>query len=137
VSAQALEALRRPGWLTFVAVVLISVGILRVISAIYYFADSSRINNLTGGAFGDHLFLWGIWDLVVAVLALWGGWSVLGGNAFGRVIGYVWAGVVLIQSFMVLGYAPWYGFGSLLLAVLVIYALSVTTDWRDSAAAPV
>ena len=134
MSTQALDALRRPGWLTFVAVVLISVGILRVISAMYYFADSSRVNNLTAGAFGDHLFVWGIWDLLIAVLALWGGWSVLGGNTFGRVIGYLWAGVVLIQSLMILGYAPWFGAASLVLALLVIYGLSASSGWREGEA---
>jgi hypothetical protein len=130
-TAQALDGLRRPGWLTFVSVVLISVGILRVISAIYYFANSSRVNNLTGGAFGSHYFAWGIWDLLIAVLALWGGWSILGGNTFGRVIGYLWAGVVLIQSFMLIGYSPWWGFASLLLAIFVIYALSSTSGWKE------
>jgi hypothetical protein len=134
VTAQALDALRRPGWLTFVSVVLISVGILRVISAIYYFANSSRVNNLTAGAFGHHFFVWGIWDLVIALLALWAGWSILGGNTFGRVIGYVWAGVVLIQSLLIIGYAPWFGFGSLVLALFVIYGLSATSDWREAPA---
>jgi hypothetical protein len=130
MSSQALQGLYRPGWLTFAAIVLFSVGCLRVISAIYYFADSARVNNLTLGAFGHHLFLWGIWDLIIAVLALWGGWSLLSGNMFGRVIGYLWAGFVLIQSFMILGYSPWFGFGSLLLAILVIYALSASSEWR-------
>ena len=134
MSTQALDALRRPGWLTFVAVVLISVGILRVISAIYYFANSSRLNNLTGGAFGSHYFVWGIWDLVIALLALWGGWSVLGGNTFGRVIGYLWAGVVLIQSLMIIGYAPWFGAASLVIALLVIYGLSASSGWREAPA---
>jgi hypothetical protein len=134
VSTQALDALRRPGWLTFVAVVLISVGILRVISAIYYFANSSRLNNLSGGAFGSHYFAWGIWDLLIAVLALWGGWSVLGGNTFGRVIGYLWAGVVLIQSLMIIGYAPWFGAASLVIALLVIYGLSASSGWREGEA---
>jgi hypothetical protein len=130
MSSQALQGLYRPGWLTFAAIVLFSVGCLRVISAIYYFADSARVNNLTLGAFGHHLFLWGIWDLIIAVLALWGGWSLLSGNMFGRVIGYLWAGFVIIQSFMILGYSPWFGFGSLLLAILVIYALSASSEWR-------
>jgi hypothetical protein len=70
MSSQALQGLYRPGWLTFAAIVLFSVGCLRVISAIYYFADSARVNDLTLGAFGHHLFLWGIWDLIIALLAL-------------------------------------------------------------------
>jgi hypothetical protein len=131
MATTTLSALRRPGWLTFAAVTMISIGCMRVISAISYFADSRRVNNLSGGLFGDQLWLWGLWDLGIAALAIWGGFSLFGGNTFGRVIGYVWAGSVIIQSFVVLGYAPWFGFGSLLLAVFVLYALSVTSDWRE------
>jgi len=130
-SSQMLAALSRPGWLTFSAVVLFAFGCVRVISAVYYFADSVRINNLTAGAFGNHLFLWGLWDLLIAALAIWGGWSLLSGSTFGRVIGYLWAGLVLIESFMIIGPAPWFAFSSMLLAVLVIYALSLTSGWKD------
>ena len=126
------DALKRPGWLTFAAVVLFAVGCLRAISAIYYFADSARINNLTNGAFSDHLWLWGLWDAGIAVLALWAGYSLLSGNAFGRVIGYLWAIVVVVQSLLILSWAPWYGFAALLLAILVMYALSTTADWTES-----
>jgi hypothetical protein len=132
--AQAMAGLRRPGWLTFVAVVLISFGCLRVITAIYYFANSARINNLTFGAFGHHLFLWGLWDALIAVLALWGGWSLLSGNTFGRIIGYIWAGLVLIQSFMILGSSPWFGFASMILAIFVLYGLALTGDYKESTA---
>jgi hypothetical protein len=134
MSSQAYSGLNRPGWLTFAAVVLFSVGFLRIISAIYYFADSTRVNNLTVGAFGHHLFLWGLWDLLIALLALWGGFSLLSGNTFGRVIGYIWATLVIVQSFLMLGSAPWFGFAALLLAIFVIYALSVSSDWRETPA---
>jgi hypothetical protein len=133
-TTQAYSGLNRPGWLTFAAVVLFSVGFLRIISAIYYFADSTRINNLTVGAFGHHLFLWGLWDLLIAVLALSAGYSLLSGNTFGRVIGYTWAVLVIVQSFLVIQYAPWFGFATILLAILVIYALSVASDWKEAPA---
>jgi hypothetical protein len=42
--------------------------------------------------------------------------------------------LVIVQSFLVIQYAPWFGFGMLLLAILVIYALSVTSDWRETPA---
>jgi hypothetical protein len=133
-SSSALNALNRPGWLTFAAIVMFAFGCLRLISAIYYFADSVRVNNLTLGAFGGHLFLWGIWDLVIAGLAFWAAWSLLGGYVFGRVIGYLWAGFVIVQSFLILAYAPWFGFASMILATLVIYALSLTSGWEDARA---
>ena len=132
-TTQAYSGLNRPGWLTFAAVVLFAVGILRIISALYYFADSVRVANVTAGAFSDHLFLWGLWDLIIAVLAIWGGYSLLAGNTFGRVIGYIWAILVIVQSFLIIEYAPWFGFGAIILAVFVIYALSTTSDWREPA----
>ena len=130
----ALDQLKRPGWLTFASVVLISFGCLRAISAIYYFANSNRVNNVSYGAFGHHLWVWGLWDAIIAVLSIWGGYSLLGGSTFGRVIGYIWGGVVLIQSFMILGYAPWFGIASLALAIFVLYGLTVTSDWKDTSA---
>ncbi|SRR6266487_568036 len=133
MSTQALDALRRPGWLTFAGVVLVSVGCLRIISAIYYFAGSARVNNLSAGAFGGHLFFWGLWDLLIALLALWGGFSLFGGNTFGRVIGYAWAVLVIVQSFLMFSSAPWFASAALLLAIFVLYALSTTSGWRESA----
>src|SRR6266513_2061017 len=89
----------RTGWLTFAAVVMISVGCLRVISAIYYFADSSRVNDVSTGAFAHHLVVWGIWDLLIAALAI-------------------------VQSFLILAADPWFGFAALLIAILVVYGLA-------------
>lgn len=134
MTTQAYSSLNRPGWLTFAAVVMFAVGSLRVISAIYYFADSARVANVSAGAFGGHLFLWGLWDVLIAVLAIWGGYSLLSGNTFGRVIGYAWAILVIVESFLMLGSAPWFGFGTLILATLVIYALSATSEWRETPA---
>jgi hypothetical protein len=114
------------GWLTFAAIVMFSIGFLRIISAISYFSDSSKVNDLTGGLFGDSLWAWGLWDLVIAALALFAGYSLLGGGGFGRVVGYVWGVVVIVESFLIIGLAPWYAAGAIGLATLVIYGLAVS-----------
>ena len=67
----------RSGWVTFSAILMFAVGFARVISAITYFDDSNDVNNLTAGLFGDSLWAWGFWDLVIAALALFAGWSLL------------------------------------------------------------
>ncbi len=128
--SETFDALKRPGWLTFAAVIMFSVAGLRVISGIAYLADSSKISDLSNGLFGGNVFWWGIWDLVIAGLALFAGYSLLGGNTFGRVVGYIWAIVVIIQSFLILSYAPWFGAAAIALGVLVIYALS-TSDYQE------
>jgi hypothetical protein len=54
MSMEDLE--RRSGWTMFAAVVLFSVGFLRIISGISYLSDSNKVNDLTLGLFGDSLW---------------------------------------------------------------------------------
>jgi hypothetical protein len=117
---------RGSGWIAFAAIVLFSVGFFRIISAIAYFANSAKINNLTNGLFSSHLWAWGLWDLLIAGVAILGGMSLLAGGGFGRVIGYIWGVLVIVQSFAVITYAPWYGALSLALACLVVYGLAAS-----------
>ncbi len=90
MSVQAVGE-RRPGWLTFAAVIMFAVCFTRTISGINYLAGGSQIADLTNTVFGDQLKVWGIWDLCLAALALFAGLSLLVGGGFGRVVGYVWA----------------------------------------------
>ena len=124
--SEMLTALKRPGWLTFAAVVMFAVAGLRLISGIAYLADSSKVADLSNGLFGGNVFWWGIWDLVVAALAFFAGYSLLSGSTYGRVIGYLWAVVVIIQSFLILSYAPW--FGSAAIALAALCPLAVVAD---------
>ena len=124
---------RRTGWLTFAAVVMFAVSFVRIISGINYLAGGSQISDLTHSVFGDQLWVWGIWDLGLAILALFAGLSLLTGRRFGRAVGYIWAIWVIVQSFLIIGWAPWFAIGMIGLGVLVIVALGLTTaeeDWQ-------
>ena len=122
----------RTGWIMLAAVVMFSVGVFRIISGISYLANSHKINDYTAGFFGDNMWAWGIWDLAIAVLAIWAAFSLLGGGEFGRVIAYLWAIVTIVNSFLVIGIAPWFGAAMLVLAVLVVYGLASTPLERTS-----
>jgi hypothetical protein len=126
------DSLKRPGWLTFTAVLLFAFGAVRVISGISYLADSNKVANLTQGLFGGSVFWWGIWDLVIAALALTGGYSLLSNHEYGRVIGYLFGIFVVVEGFMLLFYAPWYGAFAILIGILVMYALAVASEWVDT-----
>ena len=126
MSMQDLE--KRSGWTMFAAVVLFSVGFLRVISGISYLADSNKVNNLSFGLFGDSLWAWGLWDLGIAAIALYAGYSLLGGGTFGKVVAYLWAVLVIVNSFLIIGFAPWFAAGMIALAVLVVYGLASASD---------
>jgi hypothetical protein len=116
----------RTGWIMLAAIVMFSVGVLRIISGISYLANSHKINDYTAGFFGDNMWAWGLWDLLIAVIAIWAAFSLLGGGEFGRVIAYLWAILVIVNSFLIIGIAPWFGAAMLALALLVIYGLAST-----------
>jgi hypothetical protein len=126
----------RSGWLTFAAVLMFAVALVRIVSAIRYFDDGQEITNLTSGLFGDSLWAWGVWDLCIALLALFAGWSLLTGGGFGRAVAYVWGVVVIFQGFLLIEHAPWFGAAAITIAALVIYAVSVTAGWRAGEGAP-
>ena len=122
MSMEDLES--RRGWVVFAAIVMLSVGFLRLISGISYLADSHKVNDLTLGLFGDNLWAWGLWDLGIAILALWAGYSLLANGRFGRVVAYIWAILVIVNSFLIMGVAPWFAFAMIALAIFVIYGLT-------------
>src|SRR5262245_30284707 len=115
---------RRSGWLEFAAVVMFAVGFFRIISAIDYFADKHRVNDLTGGLFSGDTWAWGAWDLVIAAVAILAGMSLLAGGGFGRVMGYIFSVLVIVQGLSVIGVAPWYGAISIALAIFVIHGIA-------------
>ena len=117
---------RRSGWITFAAVLMFAVGFARIIAAFTYFDNSNDINDLTNSIFGDDLWAAGVWALIVAALALVAGWSLLIGGGFGKVIAYIWGVFVIVQSFLIITFAPWYAIAMILLAVAVIHALATS-----------
>ena len=116
----------RSGWLEFTAVLMFAVAFFRIITAIAYFSKSNKIDNLTNGLFSSHVWAWGAWDILIAVVAIFAGLSLLGGGGFGRVIGYIFGVLVIVQGFTVINIAPWYGALAILLGVLVVYGLART-----------
>src|SRR5262249_39463457 len=110
----------------FAAIVMFAVAFFRIISALSYFNNSSEVANLTAGLFGHTLWLWGIWDLAIAVLALLAGLSLLGNGGYGGVLAYIWAVFVIVNGFSVMTQAPWYAVSMIALAVYVVYDLAVS-----------
>ena len=116
----------RTGWIMLAAIVMFSVGLFRIISGISYLVDSHKVNDLTLGLFGDSMWAWGIWDLGIAAIAIWAAYSLLAGGEFGRVIAYIWAILVIVNSFLIIDEAPWFAAAMLTLGVLVVYGLAST-----------
>jgi hypothetical protein len=123
---------RRPGWLTLAATIMFAVCFVRIISAISYFNSGSQVADLTNSIFGDNLWVWGAWDLILAAIALFAGVSLLSGGGFGRVLGYIWAIWVIVQSFLIMAWAPWFAVTMIAIALVVMYGLATTSDWSGA-----
>ena len=126
MATDAYDEGRGSGWLEFTAILLFAVGFFRIISAIAYFANSRKLNDLTNGLFGSHTWAWGLWDLIIAAVAILAAFSIMTGGGFGRVMGYIFGVLVIVQGFTVINLAPWYGAIAIAIGVLVVYGLAST-----------
>jgi hypothetical protein len=116
----------RSGWVSFAAIIMFAVGFFRIISGISYLGNSHKLNDYTAGLFGDNMWAWGLWDLVIAAVAIFAAYSLLGGGAFGRVVAYIWGVLVIVNGFSVIGIAPWYAVAMITLATFVIWGLATS-----------
>jgi hypothetical protein len=122
--------MRRSGWLTFSAVVLILAGIMRVIDAIWAFGYHGAIpDNLQGALLGHSLATYGwIW-LIIGVILIVAGVLVLGPSdqpsaEISRWIGIIAAALAAISAIFVIPYYPVWGLIYIAIAIMVIYGLS-------------
>jgi hypothetical protein len=114
------------GWIQLAAIVMFAVGFFRIIEAIAFFSKSHKLNDLSAGLFSSHVWAWGAWDLCIAALALYAGYSLVTGGAFGRVFTYIWAVFVIVNSFTIINLEPWFAVTMIALAAFVIYGLART-----------
>ena len=122
--------MKRSGWLTFSAIVLIIAGIMRVIDAIWAFGYNGSIpDGLRGSLLGHSLTAYGwIW-LITGIILIAAGVLVLGpsdrpGAEVSRWVGIVAASLGAISAIFVMPYYPVWAFLYIMLAVLVVYGLS-------------
>jgi hypothetical protein len=127
-----MAAGRRPVWLTFVAVLLFALSATHTVYGISFLSDSAKVQDLTGGLFGDDLVWWGLIDIGLAILAFFAAFSLLQGNTFGRLVAYIWAIFALMRGFLAIGLAPWWAVTTIALSVLVMWALASTEEWRST-----
>lgn len=120
---------RRPGLVTFAAIMLFLLGGFEVIWAIVQFSNAAWIAGATYGSFGGYLWLWGILDLLFAAVAFYAGYDVLRGGSFGQVVGTLIASLSAIRWFFYIPAAPWMAAVIIAIDLLVIYGLVAHSDY--------
>jgi len=123
---------RRPGMVTFAAVIMFMVAGFEVLSALLAFAGTGWWVTDMGNLVYANFVFWGILDLVIALIALYSGIDLLRGGAFGRTMGYLFAGLAAIRWLFVIPAAPILAVVVIALCVMVIYALALYSDQLQS-----
>jgi hypothetical protein len=124
---------RRPGMVTFAAVIMFMVAGFEALSAILAFVGTGWWVTASGDLVYANLAFWGIIDLLIALIALYAGIDLLRGGTFGRVMGYLFAGLGAIRWLFVIPAAPILSVVIIALCVMVIYALATHPDYSQSA----
>jgi hypothetical protein len=122
--------MKRSGWLTFSAVVLIVAGTMRIFDAIWAFRyNGAVVDNLHDAIFGHSLTTYGWVWLVVGVILIVAGFLVLSPTPtlsaeISRWIGILAAAVAAITAISWMPYYPVWSLIYVAIAIMVIYGLS-------------
>ena len=126
--------MRGVGRAAFVAILLLIAGTLNVIYGIGAISDANFFTS--GGThyvFSD-LNTWGWITLLLGLVQLVGGMSLLGGGAFGRIIGLVAASLGAVGALLAVGGAyPFWALGIFALCVICIHGLVVYGEPEEHA----
>jgi hypothetical protein len=114
------------GWVVFVSILLFAAGLITVLQGLVALFDEAFYSTSPSGlAVGADYQVWGVALLVVGAALLAGGFGVLTGRSWGRMIGVVAAA---INALVNLAFASAYPYWTVLvvsLDVLTIYALVI------------
>jgi hypothetical protein len=132
-SVGARAAAHRPGLLTFAAVMMFVVAGFEALAALFAFAGTGWWVTDMGNLVYANLVLWGIVDLVIALIALYAGMDILRGGAYGLMVGYLFAVVGAIRWLFVIPAAPVLAVVVIALCVMVIYGLAKYSDYFEGA----
>jgi hypothetical protein len=117
--------MRGVGRAVFVAILLMIAGTLNVIYGIAAISNAHFYANNTHYVFSS-LHTWGWITVILGIIQLLGGFSLIGGGGFGRVIGLIAASLGAIGALLSVGGAyPFWSLGIFAICVICIHGLVV------------
>ena len=120
--------MRGTGRATFAAILLLIAGTLNIIYGIGALDRANIFTNDTRYIF-TNLNTMGWVMIVLGVIQLTGGFSLLAGNTYGRVIGIIGGSLGAIAALLSIGGAnPWWSLAIFFLCVWVVYGILILGD---------
>jgi hypothetical protein len=125
--SQTRPAVRRPGLVTFAALLLLLLGGFQLVVAVTEFFRYAfgTLPPLTG----NYNIFWGILDALYALVLLYAGYALLQGQAVGRLIALIVTLFAALRWSFYLWYAPWASAVVIGICVLILYALTANEDY--------
>jgi hypothetical protein len=120
---------RRPGMLTFAAIMMFVVAGFEALAALLAFAGTGWWATSEGNLVYANFMFYGILDTIIALIALYAGISILRGGTYGLIVGYIFAIMGAIRWLFVIPAAPVLAVVVVALCVMVIYGLARYTDY--------
>jgi hypothetical protein len=118
--------MRGAGRAAFVAVLLLIAGSLNVIYGIAAISEAHFFTDAGNHYVFASLNTWGWITVIIGVIEFTGGFSLLTGNAYGRVIGIVAASLGAIASLLSVGGAyPFWSLGIFAICLICLHGLFV------------
>jgi len=128
--------MRGAGRVAFAGVLLLIAGTLNIIYGIGALDDANIFVNDKRFIF-TNLNTMGWVLIVLGLIQLTGGFSLMAGNTYGRVIGVVAAGLGAIGALLSIGGAyPWWSLGIFALCLWILYGILIYGGEDDRAAVP-
>jgi hypothetical protein len=117
--------MRGSGRAIFVATLLLIVGVLNIIYGIASIGDANAVVGDQRLVFTNlHTYGWIL--VILGVIQLTAGLSLLGGNAYGRVLGIIGASIGAINSLAAIGGRnPWWSLGAFALCIYILHGLII------------
>ena len=123
--------MRGAGRAVFAAILLLIVGTLNIIYGIGAISDAHFYVNDTRYVF-TNLHAMGWFMVVIGVIQLTGGFSLMAGNPWGRIIGVIAGSIGAIDALLSMGgNHPFWSLGIFALCVWVVYGILVLGQEED------
>lgn len=124
--------MRGAGRVVFAAILLLIVGALNIVYGIGAIDNANVFVNDTRLVFSD-LSAYGWILILLGLVQVTGGFSLMAGNAYGRVIGIVGASVGAFWSLIAIGGSnPWWSLGVCALCVYVLFGIVEYGEEEDT-----
>jgi hypothetical protein len=118
------------GAVLFAGILMIVIGIFEAFQGLVAIVDDSFFVVTENYFLEFDVTAWGWIHLIVGLLVLFGGYSLMAGSTYGRVLGLVLATLAAVVNFL---YIPYYPFWSLLMSALAIWVIwALTSRWDEA-----